>query len=93
MCVSSLSAFRVAARGKGRGVSVLFVVMVLAWFPSGVEGGECSYSGYDVKAENMAACNTCEASCSGTFCGNGCAFFYGDYPTLASCKTKCVRLR
>ena len=97
MCVCSLSAFRVAAHGKGRGGSVLFVVMVLAWFPVGVEGGACSYSPRtgdpsNVKAENMAACETCEASCSSTVaCETGCAQFYGKYPSLTSCKARCVR--
>ena len=88
-------ALRMAAHGKGRGGSVLFVLVALACFPTGVEGGKCSYSGYNVKAANMGACNTCEASCSGDGrCEFGCTFFYGDYPTLASCKTRCdVRLR
>ena len=89
-CVSSLSAFRMAARGKGRGGSVLFVVIVLACFPSRVVGVICTDSYFNVKAENMGACNTCEASCSGDAdCGYGCASFFGDYPTLASCKSHC----
>ena len=81
-----------AARGKGWGVSVFLVVMMLACFSSGVEGGRCSQTGANVKAENMEACQTCGASCSGD-CEYGCAFFYGGYPTLAKCKNKCVRLR
>ena len=76
--------------GKGRGVSVFLVLVVLAWFPSAVEGGRCSHSSINVKAANMGACKTCEASCSSnSICEYGCAAFFGDYPTLASCKAKC----
>ena len=94
-CVFSFSAFRMAAHGKGRGGSVLFVVMVLGCFSSGVEGGECSYRHRNVKAENMGACNTCEASCATctktaaengcgactyNHCENGCGHFFGTRP-------------
>ena len=81
-------------RGNMWSGSAFLVLVALACFPTGVEGGECSYSGYNVKAANMGACNTCEASCSGTYCEYGCSYFYGEYSTLASCKTRCdVRLR
>ena len=56
------------------------------------------YCSIYAKAENMGACKTCDASCSGDYsdktdCNFGCAQFYGDYPTLTSCKAHCVRLR
>jgi hypothetical protein len=101
-CVSSLSAFRMAVHGNRWSGSVLFVLVVLTCFPTGVEGGPCSISGSNVIAENMGACNTCEANCSGTYCDLGCAWFYNSYdllvlqregtlsyPTLSSCKDRC----
>ena len=77
-------------RGNMWSRSAFLVLAALACFPTGVEGGSCSDYWNNVKAENMGACNTCEASCSGTYgCGYGCSYFYGKYSTLASCKTKC----
>ena len=66
MCASF--GVQMVMRGNMWSGSAFLVLGALACFPTGVEGGECSYSGYNVKAANMGACNTCKSSCSGTYC-------------------------